>query len=725
MVLCKSFFVVAVLINMSRASEFGQEKKNLANFLSRTRNMKTLRADVYKSLPNIEESFFNLPVQSSQNSGDKDVYRNVSTECAEDMIEYTADLLKNEHYALQMFSANGGIAKDFMVTGSCQDIGTFSQCLAVLDTPTTSNFKGKYCLVGIEQDADVPSTELLFFRFGFCLPDSCSDEDVVEIIKIMVSESVYSWNVESSCIEKKPIDAGTVVFICFVGIVLILVILSTSYDVVTKTTMQKIGKKRIDTENRTGQSFQLGWWKAILVNFSLFKNWNKLTAEGGPGILQINGFLRVFGVQWAMITGLAMDYRINDRESLYANPIGFWESAGSKLWFQPILNIMVTDVIIVNFATTQAYLTLKELKKYGRIYWVPYFLKHYLFITIPVTLNLFGVMFLVDYTQGPYWNIFYGPRQQACNDYWWTHLIYMNNMIPFPGVPTDRCLPWAWLLALEMQMYFISAPFVLLLHRSWKKALYVGGAITIICSCVIAALATYFGHSVGRAQGPYNDNYMKHFGSMYHDILIDKFWNWWPSFLVSHFVGYLVFVNEERKFKLRWYYNVIGWTFSTLAAVSIIYGIWPTYRGTPMPQWESVLYLTYYHTAFCSAICWIIFACVTGNGGPVKTYLMAKLWIPLGRSAFTSYLWHKPLMAVFMYSLNKLFFYTTFSFIYLFLAMYVFISGVSLVFNLCVEAPILGIWVLIEGELYKRRARQSCRRQDHVTEQVDTSEEEH
>ncbi|XP_070552336.1 nose resistant to fluoxetine protein 6-like [Ptychodera flava] len=197
---------------------------------------------------------------------------------------------------------------------------------------------------------------------------------------------------------------------------------------------------------------------------------------------------------------------------------------------------------------------------------------------------------------------------------------------------------------------------------------------------------------------------------MQHDILHDKFWNWWPAFLTSHFLGYLIFVHEERKFKLRWYYTAVGWCLSTFTALSIVYGLWPTYVGTPMPQWESVLYVTYKHTAFCAAVCWVIFACLTGHGGPFKTYLMSKIWVPIGRSAYSAYLLHKPLIAVYMYSLNRLFFYTTYSFIHLFLAMYVFVTGFSLAFNLCVDTPIYGIWEIIERWLYRRRDLQAMRK---------------
>lgn len=45
---------------------------------------------------------------------------------------------------------------------------------------------------------------------------------------------------------------------------------------------------------------------------------------------------------------------------------------------------------------------------------------------------------------GPVWN-YYDNVIDSCRTYWWTNLVYVNNI--YPTNYDDKCLNWTWFVA--------------------------------------------------------------------------------------------------------------------------------------------------------------------------------------------------------------------------------------------------------------------------------------
>lgn len=71
---------------------------------------------------------------------------------------------------------------------------------------------------------------------------------------------------------------------------------------------------------------------------------------------------------------------------------------------------------------------------------------------------------------GPDWS-FVQRMSRAVRQYWWTHLLYINNQVPqleqCVNNPLDS-MTEGWYLACDMQMFWISPLFIYPLWR-WKK----------------------------------------------------------------------------------------------------------------------------------------------------------------------------------------------------------------------------------------------------------------
>lgn len=71
--------------------------------------------------------------------------------------------------------------------------------------------------------------------------------------------------------------------------------------------------------------------------------------------------------------------------------------------------------------------------------------------------------------------------------------------------------------------------------------------------------------------------------------------------------------------------NLLGWAVATISATACLYGIYDAVKpDNPVVLSKEVtaLYNAVSRTVWGAAICWVIFACSTGNGG--KIYLLNK-----------------------------------------------------------------------------------------------------
>ena len=81
------------------------------------------------------------------------------------------------------------------------------------------------------------------------------------------------------------------------------------------------------------------------------------------------------------------------------------------------------------------YLTLKELtKNNGKMNWVLFYVHRYWRIT-PVYAMVIAIAatLAIQFGKGPQKEDFFSYTQEKCQQYWWSYLLYFNNLYPFPG----------------------------------------------------------------------------------------------------------------------------------------------------------------------------------------------------------------------------------------------------------------------------------------------------
>ena len=61
--------------------------------------------------------------------------------------------------------------------------------------------------------------------------------------------------------------------------------------------------------------------------------------------------------------------------------------------------------------------------------------------------------------------------------------------------------------------------------------------------------------------------------------------------------------------------NLLCWAVATAAALTVLYGLYHCYQGHTMSLSVAALYNATFRSVWSVTLAWVIFACVTGNGG--------------------------------------------------------------------------------------------------------------
>lgn len=64
---------------------------------------------------------------------------------------------------------------------------------------------------------------------------------------------------------------------------------------------------------------------------------------------------------------------------------------------------------------------------------------------------------------GPFWYQ-WENFLEPCRNYWWTNLLFLNNFLPWGSPTTDTCFYHSWYLAVDVQLFFIFAPWLVILY---------------------------------------------------------------------------------------------------------------------------------------------------------------------------------------------------------------------------------------------------------------------
>ncbi|XP_071840530.1 O-acyltransferase like protein-like [Apostichopus japonicus] len=443
----------------------------------------------------------------------------------------------------------------------------------------------------------------------------------------------------------------------------------------------------------------------LLRSCSVVHNCGKILSAktSSSSLSALNGIrvLSMFWVIWGHSNQFLLIQRLDNLKYVV-------DVIAPKFWYNSTQSgTYSVDSFFVLSGLLVTYLTLKELRaRNGRLNWFMYYFHRFWRLT-PTYMIVLGIWtsLAVHIGTGSDMEEYYAADSAFCTDYWWTNLLYINNLVPYNWV-LGGCMGWSWYLANDMQFYVISPLFILLLfHRKSKNLGLTTIGFLCAASCIITATLTgYYGLPVGKTIQPYNNRTeaLEPYGSS-TDITYGKPWCRIQSYLVGAFVGYVLYKHMYfQKIKMYWVTNVVGWVLAIGIMIAMIFGLHGTSLTDPLPQWFAAVFAGTSRFLFSMGVGWVAFACSIGYGGYINSFLAWNFWTPLARLTYCAYLLHPAIIFQFLRTKKTTFHWTLPEITYFFLANVVASYVLALCLSVLVEGPTMGL----ERAVFRPRKRE-------------------
>jgi peptidoglycan/LPS O-acetylase OafA/YrhL len=573
------------------------------------------------------------------------------------------------------------------------DLGQYHECNALPDA--------RYVLVMV-------TTNLIEFILGICGPSVCAPKDYEDNLKVITNKyEALSFIINSDTIQvvdpetynSRPMGYAGIASVVLIGFIAFLVLVGTYID-----------EKSKDSDNKPRGI------KSLLVSFSITSNFNKLiTLPESYNHLQLFNGVRVIGMilislghsyVYTFITPIRNTFRI------FEILRGFWHHF-------VFIGLYVVDVFFIMSGFLLAYLSVSEMqKRKGRISWVM-FIVHRLIRIAPIYFFVFMIYVnILPYIgTGPAWPLLEYKYRVACNEYWWTNLLFINNFVPSSGT----CMTWSWFIANDMQFYVLS-PIILILFYKRKSYGYVGLFILLASNILYTGIDSYekdynpgviYGVLSGRQ---YQDSYIKPYFRMSAYLIGMAL-----GFVYRVYTDHVEFksnadielgsaqetlikpsnnIHKGNKIEL----NIVNWVhvkrFRVLAYVigfilmTFILFLPYNFETNGPKSWTTgakALFLSTEHIFFSIGFIIILIPLLSGYGNLLLKFLTWKYFAVVAKISFSYYLVHPIFIHYYGFNRHQALYLQDMDVLYHFVGTIALSTVTSTVLTLAIESPILAL----------------------------------
>ncbi|PSN32306.1 hypothetical protein C0J52_15706 [Blattella germanica] len=352
-----------------------------------------------------------------------------------------------------------------------------------------------------------------------------------------------------------------------------------------------------------------------LIQFSWYKNGKTLlTTNLHADSIPILHGIRFFSIAWVVLGHVCQFSTILPQ----INYLDVMDNV--RTWRYLIFTnaVLAVDTCFLLSGILLSYIFIKSTEN-GQQFNLPVFYLHRLLRILPVLglIILLQLSLISRLGSGPLWDIVMVDGQQKnCEQYWWATLLFIQNYVNIK----DMCVPAAWYLSVDMQMYWFSPIFLLALRRKPKFGIGLLVAAAIL-GIVLAFQQSYYHLDLASSISTIVANGKEHI----------------PKKIVA-----------------------LAWTFSFIICIGVIHWLYPfEQKDYEYNAVQSSLYLAVARPLWAIGVFLIIFLCHCGYGGKVyitviqiqlqyhhsglsfiTSILEWKALVPLSRLTFCIYLIH-------------------------------------------------------------------------------------
>ncbi|XP_060603088.1 nose resistant to fluoxetine protein 6-like [Ruditapes philippinarum] len=677
---------------------------------------------------------------------------NISEVCLQNLnATIRAAIITRETWALRFLDATGKIPSGIL-NGNIFWMGEYDECVnstaTIMTGPNSSvpthPFNGQYCKLGIPLGATAPSlagmgeAEIPIgdLQLGVCMPNTCSRSDVLIIFNSVLGLVPFGNTTLHAdvavCYDGIKLDTKAIISITVLSFLGLIVVIGTIYDVFvihrlhasqdyehldeteplvpgpedhnSSRNIKFRGYSSIPAEgdghSNEGKSniqegdeigiLEIGIGGRVLQAFSLYTNGSKLlSTKSGVGTLGAVNGIRFLSMSW-VILGHSYAFLAASAKNIYP----FIQSHVKIFSFMTILNATVAvDTFFLLSGLLVAYLSLKELRKVGGVKnfkWGMFYFHRFWRLTPTYGLIMLLYIPLLRYvSNGPFWSQ-RGTEKDFCENNFWMNLLYVNNLFKSQDTGGVWGYKGTFLLCQLKYFWLFYMLLISIIYLSFSSSIF-GGLVCfgfLITSFTVTGVLTshyYFPMNIiGVGGDPGNT------GKFFDTIYTKPYCRIGP-YIVGMIFGYIMYKTDCKK-RISRFQNLLGWLVATACCLSTLYGNFDSIRGTHIPsKEENALHNALSSSVWGLGVGWVVYACATGYGGIINSFLSWKLFIPLSRLTYISYLIHPVIMEIYYMSKRDPIYITDFDAVYFFFGHLIMANGAAFVLSLLFESPFMGL----------------------------------
>lgn len=549
------------------------------------------------------------------------------------------------------------------------------------------------------------------WNVGMCVPKYCKSSDVTAVMNFTGILDVDENTMKCTDRKRPAYSPGAIIMLVVCALFAVMIILATVLDMILQCItscaheMDPMKINDAESKNSTNERTPLVAGTVIvrkrpyhipmplqfLMAFSLYKTVPALLAtKQAPGIITSLNGLRVISMFW-VILGHTYVFIMAGTDNA-----GTMKNIMARFSFQPVLNgLFSVDSFFFLSGVLVAYLAFRQMKKKGRFPFIHYYVHRYLRLTPTYAFVLFFSWTLINHlAAGPGFSL---TSPNPCSKYWWTNLLYINNL--YPWKVQDECVGWAWYLANDMQFYIISPLVLVPLYYLFPLGLIIS-SILLLVGLVITGTLTGIWDFQASQFAPYAYNYTPppNVTANYMDWIYVKPWARFGPYLIGLLLGYILFKQIKfpyaSRITSRLFYSAV-WLASGVILILTLYGLYFIWHGHVPSKVENILYILFSRPAWGMGLALLVFACHNGYGWLINTFLSMQIWTPLSRMTFNAYLVHPIVLFVVYGQLQTSVHMTDITMSVYTVAFVVLSYAVAAVVCVCVEFPLGTIEMLL------------------------------
>ncbi|XP_055303304.1 O-acyltransferase like protein-like isoform X2 [Sitodiplosis mosellana] len=597
-------------------------------------------------------------------------------QCLNELNSIKNGLINSEQWATRIVDAWGKMPSGIL-NGNLYDLGAFSQCLHIERNEEV--YRTQYCMAHVIFDLEDFISAPISFEYtlshmnvpkvmstaqpefghepgvilGTCFPASCSVDalDIIinEVIRGKMTDVSVKISKNSCQFEEYPSKLRKIdkAMITLLGVISCLILLSTGYDILYSVINRE--KSR------------------VLLVFSLYTNGMELISIQkiqSPNAMACMNGIRAISTQWIVLGHTYLMY--------------LWLPVSNKSDIQKVDNFFTLSGLLVSIKM------LKYFERKERLNLLQLYLHRFIRLTPLLGASfLFSMSLMRFFGSGPFWPTMLHFFHGECERYWWSTLLYIQNFVN----QNDMCFRHSWSLSLDMQLYLLAPAIIYSVYRYKAKALYILSALVLCCIGCTLMVHLKYGFTTMFSKGKLEKAYY---------ALHIRYSPW----MVGVIAGYFFFIAEKKPFRITKMLNLFAWTLSLASMFIIIFGSYQFQQlDSKLSPFDFGLFEGLSRVIWACSLCFIIFACCHGYGGPVNWFLAHPFFQLISRLSYSVYLLHLPVIWLTMASMKSPLYFSEVNAAHAFFGNYIISIFVSIVATLAFERPVLMIEKLLSRKV--------------------------